>query len=115
MHNAFRKIITTPNPDGSATSHVVVRCTLADIARATNLRVDDAAFALAECGLLERVRVVTRRDGDGDAGVGEDDKMEDEDQEQSERVVMAITREMVEAVARERHVKEMCLSLAHVL
>ncbi|KAI6159459.1 acyl-CoA N-acyltransferase [Pisolithus thermaeus] len=117
-----RKIITTPNPDGSATSHVVVRCTLADIARATNLRVDDAAFALAECGLLERVQVAARRRGaDGNGGASEEDKMDDGDedgvegQDHSGRVVIAITRERVEAVARERHVKEMCLSLAHVL
>lgn len=123
---SFRKIITTPNVDGSATSHVVVRCTLADIARATNLRVDDATFALAECGLLERVQVAARQRGaDGDSGVGEEDKMDDGDgngngngvegQEHSDRVVIAITRERVEAVARERHVKEMYLSLAHVL
>ncbi|KAI6009095.1 acyl-CoA N-acyltransferase [Pisolithus marmoratus] len=117
---SLRKVITTSNPDGSATSHVVVRCTLADIARATNLRVEDAAFALAECGLLERVQMVARQGAaDGDSGVGEEDKMDDgsavEDREHSDRTVIAITREMVEAVARERHVKEMCLSLAHVL
>ncbi|KAI6107360.1 acyl-CoA N-acyltransferase [Pisolithus croceorrhizus] len=119
---SVRKVITTPNPDGSATSHVVVRCTLADIARATNLRVDDAAFALAECGLLERVQIADRRRGaDGDSGVSEEDRMDDGDedgvegQDHSDRVVIAITRERVEAVARERHVKEMCLSLAHLL
>ncbi|KAI6043809.1 hypothetical protein EDC04DRAFT_2647475, partial [Pisolithus marmoratus] len=44
-HNALtsiRKVITTSNPSGSATSHVVVRCTLVDIAHSTNLRVEDA-------------------------------------------------------------------------
>ncbi|KAI6046844.1 acyl-CoA N-acyltransferase [Pisolithus marmoratus] len=103
---SLRKVITTSNPDGSAASHVIVRCTLANIARATNLRVEDAAFALAECA-------------DGDNGVGEEDKMGDsdgvEDREHSDLAVIAIMREMVEAVARERHVKEMCLSFAHVL
>lgn len=91
--NALRRIETISNPDGSATSHVVVRCTLADIARATNLRVEDAAFALNECGLLTHVQV----DSEGT----------------SEHI--GITREMVEAVAKERRVKEMCMSLAHVL
>jgi len=91
--NGLRRIETTSNLDGSATSHVVVRCTVADIARATNLRVEDAAFALNECGLLTHVQ----RDSDG------------------AREQIGITREMVEAVAKERRVKEMCMSLAHVL
>ncbi|KAG6327396.1 hypothetical protein ID866_11693, partial [Astraeus odoratus] len=55
----LRKVVTTLNEhDGSATSHVVVQCTLGDIARATNLRVEDAAFALSECGLLERMQIM---------------------------------------------------------
>ena len=77
--------------DGSAAVHVVVRCTLADLARATNLRVEDAAFALNECGLL------LRRDGEGDA------------------TTIAISREMVEAVAQERNVKRMCIDFTKVL
>ncbi|KAI6142099.1 hypothetical protein BKA82DRAFT_4193835 [Pisolithus tinctorius] len=84
---------------------VRVRCTLGDIAYATNLRTEGAAFALAECGWLERVRVLARRGDDGDGGVGEEDKMEDgdglEDLEHSGRTVMTITCEVVEAVARE--------------
>ncbi|KAH7884038.1 acyl-CoA N-acyltransferase [Phlebopus sp. FC_14] len=91
--SSLRRIETTPNPDGSATSHVVVHCTLAEIARATNLRVEDTAFALKECGLLSRVQ--TSKDGT--------------------REQIGITREMVETVAKERRVKEMCMSLAHVL
>ncbi|KAF8555943.1 acyl-CoA N-acyltransferase [Imleria badia] len=91
--STLRRIETISNPDGSATSHVVVQCTLADIARATNLRVEDAAFALNECGLLSHVRM----DSEGT------------------REQIGITREMVEAVAKERRVKEMCMSLAHVL
>ncbi|ETW87749.1 hypothetical protein HETIRDRAFT_247523, partial [Heterobasidion irregulare TC 32-1] len=51
---SLRQVVTTANADGSATTHVIVRCTLAELARATNLRVDDAAFALNECGLLLR-------------------------------------------------------------
>lgn len=90
--NPLRRIETISNPDGSATSHVIVQCTLAEIARATSLRVEDAAFALNECGLLTPVQT----DNDGTRQLG-------------------ITREMVEAVAKERRVKEMCMSMAHVL
>lgn len=93
MFTSLRTVETTPNADGSATAHVVVQCTLADIARATNLRVDDTAFALNECGLLLR-----RQKADGN----------------TEEVVL-VSREMVETVSRERNVKKMCMSLAHVL
>ncbi|KAI0962849.1 hypothetical protein AcW1_000102 [Taiwanofungus camphoratus] len=95
MFTVLRTVETTSNLDGSATAHVVVRCTLVDIARATNLRVEDAAFALNECGLLMRRK---RADGAGPA-----DEM------------VVVSREMVEAVARERGVKKMCMDLAHVL
>ncbi|KAI0358830.1 acyl-CoA N-acyltransferase [Trametes cingulata] len=106
MWTSLRALETTAHPDGSATTHVVVRCTLADIARATNLRVEDAAFALNECGLLVRRR---KDDGtppsNGNSSQGE---IEAED-------VIVVTREMVEAVAKERDVKRMCMDLAHVL
>jgi len=82
---------TVSAPDGSASVHAVVCCTLADLARATNLRVEDVAFALNECGLL------VRREGEGDA------------------MTIAISREMVEAVARERNVKRMCIDFTKVL
>jgi hypothetical protein len=87
----MRTVQETANKDGSATSHVVVQCTLADLARATNLRLDDAAFALNECGLLERQ-------------VGQDGKE-----------TVAITREMVDRVGAERKVKRMYMDLSHVL
>jgi hypothetical protein len=45
LFTSLRTIEKTFNADGSATSHVVKR-TLADIATATNLRPEDAAFAL---------------------------------------------------------------------
>jgi len=117
----LRKIVTVPNVrDGSATSHVVVHCTLADIARATNLRIEDVAFAMCECGLLERIQEARRGGGtavlDGTNATGitvtEDAARE---QESDEHMVVGITREMVETVVKERRVKEMCLSLAHVL
>ena len=104
MWTSLRSVETTANPDGSATTHVVVRCTLADIARATNLRVEDAAFALNECGLLVR-RI--RQDGS--------DVNPDNAEARAAEESLAITREMVEAVARERDVKRMCMDLAHVL
>lgn len=79
---------TSMQEDGAAVTHILVQCTLADIARATNLRVEDAAFALNECGLLEK-----RKGGTG----------------------MVLTRALVEKVAKERKVKQMCMNLAHVL
>jgi histone acetyltransferase HTATIP/histone acetyltransferase MYST1 len=82
---------TVPATDGSAAVHTMVHCTLADLARATNLRVEDAAFALNECGLL------VRREGEGDT------------------MTIAISREMVEAVALERNVKRMCIDFTKVL
>ena len=82
---------TVAAPDGSAAVHAMVRCTLADLACVTNLRVEDAAFALNECGLL------VRREGEGDA------------------MTIAISREMVDAVARERNVKRMCIDFTKVL
>lgn len=96
LSTTLRTIETIANPDGSATSHVVVKCTLVDIARATNLRLEDAAFALNECGLL----VKRYKEADKTEGVEE---------------VIMISREMVEVVAEERMVKRTCMDLAHVL
>ncbi len=128
MWTALRTVETRANADGSATTHVVVRCTLADVARACNLRVEDAAFALNECGLLARRLdlaptpasssnsnsnaklnpIDEEGAGGAGAGAGAGGKGETEP-------ALAITREMVEAVARERDVKRMCMDLAHVL
>jgi hypothetical protein len=69
----------------------MVNCALADLAHATNLRVDDAAFALNECGLLESKGSVDGKE------------------------VVCITREMVDKVGKERKVKIMLIDLAHVL
>ena len=87
--------MTTQNLDGSATTHVVVKCTLADLARATNLRIEDAVFALNECGLL-RMRGKNGREADAPD-------------------MIVVTREMIEQVAKERGVKKACLILPHVL
>ncbi|GLB36731.1 putative MOZ/SAS family protein [Lyophyllum shimeji] len=93
MFTTRRVFETTPREDGGAETHVSVRCTLADIARATNLRVEDAAFALNEVGML-----VSRAAGVD--GVGKEE--------------VVITRELVEKVATERNVKRPCMRMAFV-
>jgi len=95
LFTTLRSFVTSQNQDGSATTHVVVKCTLADLARATNLRVEDAAFAMNECGLL-RMRGKNGREADATD-------------------LIVVTREMVEQVAKERGVKKACLILPHVL
>lgn len=95
LFKTLRTFTTTQNLDGSAQTHVSVKCTLSDLARATNLRVEDAAFAMNECGLL-RMRGKNGREAD----------VPD---------MIVVTREMVEQVAKERGVKKACLILPHVL
>ena len=91
---SFRTTHTTVSEvDGSATTHLAIKCTLLDIAGATNLRPEDAAFAMEECGLLSRVRTTSETDSE----------------------IIVISREMVEAVAAKRKVKPAVLDLAHVL
>lgn len=99
--HAMKQLETSANVDGSATTHVLVRCSLRDLARATNLRVEDAAFALNECGLLIRREF---QEGAGE-GEGEEEMME----------TVVISREMVEVVVRRRGLKRQCMDLAHVL
>ncbi|KAF8339782.1 acyl-CoA N-acyltransferase [Cantharellus anzutake] len=83
---SFRTTQTTVSEiDGSATTHLTIKCTLMDISKATNLRPEDAAFAMEECGLLSRSEVIV------------------------------ISREMVEAVAAEHKVKPAVLDMAHIL
>lgn len=108
LFSSLRTIETTANPDGSATSHVVVRCTLSDIAQATGLRVEDAAFAMNECGMLHRRR---RVNPDHMAKKSRDRAADPDEQEE----YIVLSREMVEAIAKERNVKRMCMDLAHVL
>ena len=110
MWTALRTVETRANADGSATTHVVVRCVLADVARATNLRVEDAAFALNECGLLVRGPCSHFGAGDDDADANGVDGHGGEEVGE-----LVITREMVERVAVERDVKRPCIDLAHVL
>ncbi|EKM60583.1 uncharacterized protein PHACADRAFT_246603 [Phanerochaete carnosa HHB-10118-sp] len=93
---------TTANADGSAITHVVMQCTLQELSKATGLRAEDAAFALAECGLL-RHRTIRKMDTRAD------------DEPPEEEEYTTVTREMVETVAKERNVKRMCMDLKHVL
>lgn len=101
-----RILQTTANADGSATTHVIVQCSLQDLSRATGLRVEDVAFALTECGLLRR-RIVKR--------VQPSSGNNDVEGERQEEEYIIVSREMVEAVAEERNVKKMCMELKHVL
>ncbi|KIK66011.1 hypothetical protein GYMLUDRAFT_38482 [Collybiopsis luxurians FD-317 M1] len=131
---SLRTFVTVRNPDGSATVHIKVQCSLADIAQATNLRVEDAAFALNEMGMLEkwgrwgkseRIERNSKGDGNGSGnGKGsrsgsreeEDHNVKEEGQEEEEEPVIILTREMVEKVAKERGVKAgaSVLNLNHV-
>jgi hypothetical protein len=79
---------TVPAQDGSTAVHTVMHCM-----RVTNLRVKDPAFALNECGLL------VRREGEGEGNM----------------MMIAISQQMVEAVARERNIKQMCIDFKKVL
>ncbi|KAL5518698.1 hypothetical protein ACEPAH_381 [Sanghuangporus vaninii] len=80
LYSRMRWMRTSSNPDGSATTHVFARCTLEDIANATGIRTEDIAFTLHECGLLQKIQALDRKE--------------------TEEVII-ISREMVEEVARE--------------
>jgi len=92
VFNSERTLETIHRADGGAETHVVIKCTLGDIAKGTNLRIDDCAFALNECGLLMR-RL---------SGI-------------SENEVVVVTREQVEQVGRERNVKIMFLEPPNII
>lgn len=94
------------NQDGSVTVDVVLRCTLRDIARATNLRVEDTAFALNEIGLLalrlsseDSDEVQHSLQAEHDARRGGTEPADDA------KKFVYISRGMVERVAADRKVK----------
>ena len=99
MIGSFRGTRLVANPDGSITTHLSVKCTLADISRATSMRVEDIGFALKEAGLLERRH--KKRENRKSGGHGGDER----DGEEDEPDMFVLSREMVEKVAKERHVK----------
>ncbi|KAJ7182563.1 acyl-CoA N-acyltransferase [Mycena crocata] len=111
----FRTFEMTANPNGSATVDVVLRCTLRDIARATNLRVEDTAFALNEIGLLtlrlatddaEELRQLLQATQDGSAPTHVDNPG---------NPFVFISRAMVERVAEDRRVKVPCMEVEYCI
>lgn len=99
---SIRTTHTETLPDGDAKTHLNIRCTLMDIAKATGLRHEDVAFAMEDCGLLLRrqkdanTNASPSRNGDG--------TMTPE-----EREIIYVSAEMVEKVAKERNVKHKCI------
>jgi len=81
-------------PEGGAQTNVYITCTLEDIARNCNLRLDDAAFALNECGLLYAKY---------------------SDDSQFEPGAFVITKEAVERIAKERNIIRNLVDLNCVL
>ena len=91
----MRTFTTTMPEDGSAETHVSVRCTLSDIARATNLRVEVNVGCGEDASENERSVGAGAKVGTGMAEVGAGD-------------VIMLTRQMVEKVSREQNVKKPC-------
>ncbi|KAJ7021058.1 acyl-CoA N-acyltransferase [Mycena alexandri] len=117
--SSFRTFEMTANENGSATVDVVLRCTLRDIARATNLRVEDAAFAMNEIGLLalrlssedpDEVRQTLQAGQDVRANGGEPAATA----EGASKFVF-ISRAMVERVAADRKVKVPCMKVEYYI
>ena len=89
-----------------------MRCTLEEIAQATALRIEDVAFALNECGLLQRrkrIVATTSRESNGSQKSNGTGAVEDIEE------YIVLSRQMIEDVARERNVKRMCMDSRHVL
>ncbi|KAJ6600761.1 acyl-CoA N-acyltransferase [Mycena sp. CBHHK59/15] len=113
---SFRTFEMTANLNGSATVDVVLRCTLSDIARATNLRVEDAAFALNEIGLLamrlssedpDELRRTMK--ANQDAAVGGEVPTDNPNK------FVFISRAMVECVGEHRKVKKPCMDISYCI
>ncbi|KAG8746478.1 hypothetical protein FRC10_004918 [Ceratobasidium sp. 414] len=130
-------------PVSAGSLHRTVKCGLDDIAQATHLRPDDIAFALREAGLLTKRRTTNeeQRQGvqlqptppnssraqaelpasggttlDNNNQIGsEETGGESPNPKPSGEMQIVITRDMVEAVARERRVKLPYLDRAYVL
>jgi histone acetyltransferase MYST1 len=109
LFTKFRTFETITQDDGSAQTHCYINFTLQDLARACNLRMDDTAFAMNECGLLTK-RIVSSNsehnyqvNGNGEAA----DTTSSSD-------MIVITRTLVEEVAKARNVKPMVMDLRYV-
>ncbi|KAG9100444.1 hypothetical protein FS749_015311 [Ceratobasidium sp. UAMH 11750] len=131
------------SPASAGSLHRTVKCGLDDIAQATHLRPDDIAFALREAGLLAKRRKAdeeqpqgaqlqstppnssqaqTEPPASGSATLDNNNQIRPEvaggeplGPKPSGGIQIVITRDMVEAVARERRVKPPYLDRAYVL
>lgn len=112
---SFRKSHTTQikNAQGQTQriQQLSVKCTLGDIAHATNLRVDDCRMALREAGFLLSNTRATRKDiqvgGGGGGGGSGGGNVGDE--------VFFISKEGVEEVAGLWGVKRMMLDVKYIM
>lgn len=107
--DAFREEVYKRKPNGGVEGELVIRCTLADIARATNLRPEDAALALNEIGLL-----AMRLSSEDPKQLRKNLEAEKEAKAMGREPPVThkfihITRAMVEHVAEDRQVKPPCL------
>ncbi|KAH6905835.1 tat-interactive protein [Coprinopsis sp. MPI-PUGE-AT-0042] len=111
----LRNFETRLEEDGSAKTHCHVDFTLQDLARACNLRMDDAAFAMNECGLLTK-RIVDEDSEQDDQVNGHDEASDHQSsmRRTASNDVIVITRTLVEEVAKMRNVKPMVMDLRYV-
>lgn len=100
---------TTGQHNQRRAQHLSIKCTLADIARATNLRVDDCRLALKESGLLLHNTFATKKDvqAGADSTGGSGGNVGDE--------VFFISKEGVEQVAEAWNVKRMMLDVKYIV
>ena len=105
---SFRRTHTGPSEDGTQqVTHLSIKCSLGDIARATNLRVDDCAWAMREAGFLAR----SKRTSQAKSGA-RPDKKDGTDGAGDE--MFFISKEMVEQIAKEWGVKRMMMEVEYV-
>jgi hypothetical protein len=92
-------------------THLSIKCNLGDIARATNLRVEDCAWAMREAGFLAR----SKRLPQSKSGGGRSDKRDDTpDNNNASDEMFFISKDMVEQVAKEWGVKKMMMEVEYV-
>ncbi|KAJ7489457.1 acyl-CoA N-acyltransferase [Mycena latifolia] len=110
--SSCRTFEMTVNENGSATVDVVLRCTLTDIARATNLRAEDAAFALNEIGLLA-LRLASEDEEEVRRTLAAEQAVGAEAPADNANKFVFISRVMVERVAADRKVKVPCMEVEY--
>ncbi|KAF8307754.1 hypothetical protein DL93DRAFT_2087746 [Clavulina sp. PMI_390] len=123
----------SPSTTAKRVTHLSIKCTLADIARATNLRVDDCAWAMREAGFLRRTAPLNpkipanARKKSGVPGGAEPAGGEEEEKQKAhgleaeggekevEEEMYFVSREMVEEVARTWGVKRMMMDVDYIV